>query len=542
MADFDKINIDSASYNVKDTQAREDLAAETTAREQADTQLGQEISAETTAREQADTQLGQQIEAEQQARQQADTQLGQQFSALAGQTLSGAKIITPQMYGAVGNGVTDDTDAFIAAIQDAYDNGYTLYIPATGNLDVPAGYNGYVLSKTLNITKPMTILADPLSVLNWKNMTTEPTQSGTDPTTGAILYSSGVGINIDYGNYSNHKGTYRFGIIQGCKNYTYPGASAPSGHYGTAVRIANGDLVNFYAKYISYWDTGLHIQANVNFTANETISFDVMDDCQTGVHFNTTGPNYIEGVNLTFNTIGLCRYGIIFTANNSTAGIHGINIRGAEIWTEYTNGSCLYTMTDANILYNSNINVQELYNICNPSTSKEGIGTAYYGPFISGTGNQCFKATNTTIKCGCSVSNDAQYAEKAGIGLDGSISFTNLIEQFANNYSTAYTPMSTKSGVFNSGVIPLANYMYVHFTLSSTLSAGSTTSFYVQMQNAISGGSMRPYIMPLNGYPVVMSITDVSDYTDYQVYKIDLLAVTDQSNGTDFYAIVGNGN
>lgn len=61
--DFDKINIDAVSYNVKDTTARQQISAETTAREQADTQFSQQISAETAAREQADTQLSQQITA-----------------------------------------------------------------------------------------------------------------------------------------------------------------------------------------------------------------------------------------------------------------------------------------------------------------------------------------------------------------------------------------------------------------------------------------------------------------------------------------------
>lgn len=77
MADFDKINIDSASYNVKDTRAREDLAAETSARQQADAQLEQQIAAEATARQQADAQLGQQIAQEKSDREQADTQLQQ---------------------------------------------------------------------------------------------------------------------------------------------------------------------------------------------------------------------------------------------------------------------------------------------------------------------------------------------------------------------------------------------------------------------------------------------------------------------------------
>lgn len=59
--DFDKINIDAVSYNVKDTTARKQIDDETTARKQADTQLSQQIGNETSAREQADSQLSQQI-------------------------------------------------------------------------------------------------------------------------------------------------------------------------------------------------------------------------------------------------------------------------------------------------------------------------------------------------------------------------------------------------------------------------------------------------------------------------------------------------
>ena len=48
MAEFDKINIDAVSYNVKDTTARQQINDEIAAREQADTQLQQAIAAEQT--------------------------------------------------------------------------------------------------------------------------------------------------------------------------------------------------------------------------------------------------------------------------------------------------------------------------------------------------------------------------------------------------------------------------------------------------------------------------------------------------------------
>lgn len=115
MADFDKINIDSASYNVKDTQAREDLAAEASARKQADTQLEQQITQQGHSIAQQIAQQGQQI-----------AQQGQQIEQL-GNYIAGQKVnITDvKTAGAAGDGVTDDT----AAIQAALNNGGCVYFP-----------------------------------------------------------------------------------------------------------------------------------------------------------------------------------------------------------------------------------------------------------------------------------------------------------------------------------------------------------------------------------------------------------------------------
>lgn len=61
MPDFDKINIKSVPYNVKDSTARQQIGDEIAARKQADSQLSKQIGNETSAREQADIQLSQQI-------------------------------------------------------------------------------------------------------------------------------------------------------------------------------------------------------------------------------------------------------------------------------------------------------------------------------------------------------------------------------------------------------------------------------------------------------------------------------------------------
>lgn len=63
MADFDKISINGTYYNVKDTEAQQQIAKETEAREAADTALGKRIDTETSERKAADTALEQKITA-----------------------------------------------------------------------------------------------------------------------------------------------------------------------------------------------------------------------------------------------------------------------------------------------------------------------------------------------------------------------------------------------------------------------------------------------------------------------------------------------
>ena len=111
----------------------EGLSAEKTARENADTKLQTAIGAETTARENADTKLQTAINTEKTARENADTDLQTAIDAeqtarkeaiddLKKSTVGLEVFTTPEMYGAKGNGSTDDTAAVQAAFNAATAN------------------------------------------------------------------------------------------------------------------------------------------------------------------------------------------------------------------------------------------------------------------------------------------------------------------------------------------------------------------------------------------------------------------------------------
>lgn len=125
MADFDKIKINGVPYNVKDTATAQTVTQQgqqITQQGQAIAQQGQQI----TQQGRAIAQQGQQIEQQEQQIAQQGQQI-EQLRQQIGNDIAGQKVnITDvKTAGAAGDGVTDDT----AAIQAALDNGGCVYFP-----------------------------------------------------------------------------------------------------------------------------------------------------------------------------------------------------------------------------------------------------------------------------------------------------------------------------------------------------------------------------------------------------------------------------
>lgn len=95
--------------------------------------------------------------------------------------------VTPEMFGAVGDGVTDDHNAMQTAIDYASNNGLTLTIPS----------KNYVIKDTLNITKRVTIAG-----------TTSPElwiEDSPSPTLTFLLSGTKPAIKVDYYKDSDYK-------------------------------------------------------------------------------------------------------------------------------------------------------------------------------------------------------------------------------------------------------------------------------------------------------------------------------------------------
>ena len=189
------------------TAFNEGLSAEKTARENADTQLQTDIEAEQTARENADNQLQTDIGNETQARIEADKKLQKQIEDKSSGAFANVKD-----YGALGNGLADDTEAIMRAMA----SGLPLLFPdGTYNItqDVTLtgsyfAYNAMLIANTCTVT-----ITAPIAGANCHF---RKANTGTIKMTDSVVLVDWFNYEGDLGsaisNYlSGYEGTVKFG-------------------------------------------------------------------------------------------------------------------------------------------------------------------------------------------------------------------------------------------------------------------------------------------------------------------------------------------
>ena len=201
------LSAEKAARENADTRLQTAIGAETTARVNADKQLQTAIGAETTARVNADTQLQTAIGAETTARIDADKKLQKQIEDNSSGAFANVKD-----YGALGNGLADDTEA----IKRAMASGLPLLFPdGTYNItqDITLtgsyfAYNAMLIATTCTITITAPIAGASCHFRKANNGTIKMTDS-------VVLvdwfnYEGDLGSAIS--NYlSSYEGTVKFG-------------------------------------------------------------------------------------------------------------------------------------------------------------------------------------------------------------------------------------------------------------------------------------------------------------------------------------------
>lgn len=452
-------------------------------------------------------------------------------------------------FGAKGDGITDDTDAFKNAIEYCISNNVGLYVPAVGNWNQEGGY---ILSATLNIDYPMSFVCAPNALLNWKNAHLNTNDETTIGRNGATKYNSGFGINIDYGTYRGHKGYYSFGIVQGDKSYTYPGGTAPSGRYWTGVRVANGDLIDLNIRYLSYWECGILITSDKDYTANNRINLLVCDDCQTGVTFSPANNNAIDVTEFYFNTIGICKYGIVFESDGANSSsfsrTNNLRVRGSQIYTEYKNGACLYnTAAFEEAIVNADIDIMCLFNNRTQETTiKTGDTSTWYGKCVTGT--QTISGNNDTFGAHDSRFSIGVYNGPMTAGQPININIggwgNEIINKWQKFHGTANTPalliMTHSEADFNGGIggcLP-GRTAFVSWTTDKSYVANETVTLYAYAMCLTASGVTPMSVMEVENYGLFDTIIKSDTYSAARQFFITIKFRTEVAPGYKFDFLV----
>lgn len=226
--------------------------------------------------------------------------LGDRLNNLDANTPS--KYLDVLKFGAIGDGVADDTDAFNAAVQAAITQGKILFIPRSSNY--------YRITGTIVIDQPITVESDAIALIQFYLP---------DNNTPGIMIKS-----------PNH-GKYSFPRMVG-------------NGFGIGLQVNSTSVTNVYYHLITSFDVGFHLLSLDSACLDNTVSFDFNANCRAGVKIETRSPSFsIEGNRFEYNFITNCQYGIEVLKSPQTGGAIVYNtIEGTAIHSTWELGACIY--------------------------------------------------------------------------------------------------------------------------------------------------------------------------------------------------------
>jgi hypothetical protein len=342
-------------------------------------------------------------------------------------------IVNVQNYGAVGDGVADDTAAIQAAIIVAQQNGSSVHIPA----------GKYQLSSTLNVTSGVRIYGE------YPILSDSPLSSLVPPSKGTWLYinHNGVGINVNANNNVTIEniGTYRpsqtlpvtnlatpyVPVVQQadikvtfCNNYfflkdalllnPYIGVEANGTGGNVLERLFIGAIhcgISIDTSYDSNYINDIHIWAfwtgpiahNLwKYTLDNATGILLKDVhgpilhnvftifCRRGMELGAgvNGPPLkLQATNLNFDRGG---HGIYVSGDNTSAWFQNVAIQGETITPVTTNVVGIVIDADACLLYFDIVDVQFSGGHAITATANASTGAVYaenlrvfkYGVFV----------------------------------------------------------------------------------------------------------------------------------------------------------------
>ena len=454
------------------TTFNEALNAEKTARENADTQLQTAIGAEKTVRKNADDQLQEAIGAEKTARENA-------INELKKSTVNLEVFITPEMYGAKGDGSTDDTAAVKAAFNAATAN---KPIILTGQ---------YYCTGTITVKRDTTVIgaaSRPRAILIPYfifNNTVSPafsivgTQDSSVDYGGTLENVTFKGVTVALKKPATAAGVAfqvqwaRFFTLEDCSVYGFPTAVNFANNNGMLIKnfeySTNGSVnVTVFNKFNNDGNTGLKLQHIVVNNFSEGISKAIVMSDTTGngqagdrwfedwlcvgpwnnVIYYTHGTGFSRHVyinrifadHLIDNLVYLTGSGANEDAQITDIGCVGA---GATYRVLLVTGYCRLTITG--IAGSSSISTYDFISLTNVTdavlTNAILDGPSTY--FISVTGGSRIAVCNTrnTQAGNINVSGDASYCQWCNVSTVGTNNL--LVTTGSNNQASNVHPTSS---------------------------------------------------------------------------------------------------